>query len=336
MDSLKPLAFLLLCWCAVHPATAQDGVVAPDEYVIQAAATKEYLWVQMTGGAVLEFDRASGSSRTVARSGVYDIQRINGRILAMRQVSPTSHNFQLLDLAAGEFLLAEFPLSSAPLLVDAGGKPTLLSQETLLGFRDGEWERQDLEAPLRGWPGINVRSGDGRFIYVGHNHGEWGGGLQGIEVATGRVFEVKGLAKNLDPVTGVIRDASRPDCIIASVGLMHMLARGKILRVCGEQATVIFEEAVPPPSDPNVMALPHKWPFFDLVETSDGWAAISFGQVFRGGQDGSVRQQEIPDLTPWHGLTLATAGPDLIVLNTMLNARHSLSGATPLLVPVTQ
>ena len=342
MRALVSLAFLLLSCCAADPVATQSHVPAPDAYVIQGAATEEHLWVLMTGGAVLEFDRASSSRRTVVENGVYDIQRSNGRLLAMRQVTQNSNSFQLLDLTAGEALLAEFSLASAPLLLDTRTGLSLLSQETLLRFQDGEWQRQDLKARLRGWPGINARSGDGRFIYVGHNHGEWGGGLQGIEIATGRVFEVSRIDGNelcdgplnpaCDPVTAVIPDGRHPDCVLAAIGLAHMLSEGRILRICGDKVAVVYSAKIPRKSLFE-KDFGETWPFFNLVEMRNGWAAISYGRLFRS-SGGTVTESEVPEFAPWHGLNLAVASPEFLVLSTSLNARHSLSGDTPLLIPV--
>ena len=333
MRALSSLTFLFLCCCTAQSTAPQSLLVESDAYVIQGAATKDHLWVLTSDNIVLEYDRPSGDRRIIAEDGVYDIQHSNGRLLAMRKPAQAPESFQLMDLTASAALLAEFSLPSAPLLLNTGGETAVLSQETLLRFQDGEWHPIDLATPLRGWPGTNVLAGDGTIAYIGYNFGEWGGGLQGIEVATGRVFEVKGLARDLDPVTGIARDPSRPDCVIASVGLMHMIARGKILRVCGEEATVIFEEAVPPPTDPAVIALPHKWPFFDAVADDNYWSAVSFGILVSGNERVTIKA-EIPDLAPWHGLDLAVVGTKLIVLSTEINRRHSLSGSTPLLVPV--
>jgi hypothetical protein len=35
-----------------------------------------------------------------------------------------------------------------------------------------------------------------------------------------------------DPVTGVVPDPDHPQCVLASIGLSHMLMQGRIIRAC--------------------------------------------------------------------------------------------------------
>jgi hypothetical protein len=93
---------------------------------------------------------------------------------------------------------------------------------------------------------------DDGFLYVGLNHGEFGGGLQQINLKDGRVENVeKKTAGNIcfrpldsqcDPVTAVVKDAENSDTVFAAVGLRHFSEQGRIVRVSGGSVDVVFNK----------------------------------------------------------------------------------------------
>ncbi len=88
-------------------------------------------------------------------------------------------------------------------------------------------------------------------LYIGQNSGEFGGGLMRVNVATGASGAIERrdtpglcagpLSSECDPVTAVIPNPTDGRCVIASVGLRHMLEHGRIVRVCGMTVTVVAE-----------------------------------------------------------------------------------------------
>jgi hypothetical protein len=106
---------------------------------------------------------------------------------------------------------------------------------------------------------------DGQFVasivgagtmYVGINEGEFGGGLGRIDLKTGAVEPVEKrergdscgglLDGRCDPITGLVPDPDRPGCVFASIGLSHMAAHGRVLRVCGSSVELVFEAPILP------------------------------------------------------------------------------------------
>jgi len=97
---------------------------------------------------------------------------------------------------------------------------------------------------------------EGNSIYVGFDVGEWGGGLQQVDLNAGVVTNIERrdtknpcdgpLNRECDPVTGVIPDPQNRECVLASVGLVHLgISNGRILRVCGSQVTLVSEILLP-------------------------------------------------------------------------------------------
>lgn len=179
-------------------------------------------------------------------------------------------------------------------------------------------------------------------IYIGFNYGEWGGGLWRIIPGSSKMVEVRKvddnpcdgpLAAECDPITGLIPDVDHPGCLLASIGLEHMLSHGRVMRVCGNEATLVFSrelDAVPG----SIEAFAHSTcPLFGLAATPDGWLAIAPGKVFIS-SGGQVKTVDIPRAERLAGIQVSQVGR-VLILSTDVNWGMSLSGYTPMLVPVT-
>ena len=338
------MLIVALAWLASSTAFAQStGDPVLGERLVEAVATQDTLWVRAANGSLVRFDRDDGARTIVATEGVADMVRLEGRTVALVRGADESAGFMIIDTADG-MTLAKWQGSIADGLMSLvrlpDGWAVLTRDKVLIQTTDG-W--RTLPRPPGPSFGVEVTAAvDGR-IYVGRNRGEWGGGLEVIDPVSDtirQIVRIDGedicdgpLNPDCDPVTGLAVDSERPNCLLASVGLMHMLAHGRILRVCGDAVEVMFEQAVPSPEDEGLLSLPNEWPFFGIAATADGWVAISVGKLFRS-SDGQVVQTEMPALENWHGLSAAFE-PDLIILKTDVNWGMSLSGYTPLLAPVT-
>jgi hypothetical protein len=180
---------------------------------------------------------------------------------------------------------------------------------------------------------------------VGFNTGEWGGGLQRVDLRTGVVSNVERrdtkelcagpLNSACDPVTGVLPDPQNKDCILAAVGLVHMLEHGRILRVCGQEVSLVFEKSYKVDGFKG-----DKWEmteaFFGLVPAADGgfWG-ITSEALYHFGGDGTTKQEyALPELKPVSGIYLSRELPGVVVVRTDANWAVSVSGYTPLLIPL--
>ena len=138
-----------------------------------------------------------------------------------------------------------------------------------------------------------------------------------------------------DPVTSVIPDPRNKDCIVAAVGLVHMISHGRILRVCGKDVSLVFQKAN------SVDGLNGgKWEemeaFFGLVPATDvGFWAITSKALYLLFADGAKKEEyALPQLKPVSGFYLSRELQGVIVVRTDANWAVSLSGYTPLIIPL--
>ena len=157
-----------------------------------------------------------------------------------------------------------------------------------------------------------VRSDGAGSLYLGLNGGEWGGGLRRIDLSTGAIAFVREPADDLcggalnpdcSPVVGVA-DGGRAGCVIVGAGLAHLSGRmGRAFRVCGEVITPVFSSPIPASESPFGRT-DLTWTFYSLVETPDGWLAVSDGRYFRARGD-TVQEGALPALEDWAGLRIS-------------------------------
>lgn len=285
--------------------------------------------------------------------GVIDIERVGQDLLVMRWPASDAREVVLSIWNKGRFdNFARFSTSSKEMpiaLLSGVSGPIVLSTRAIRMFSQDkhEWHKIDLKAKLRG--GFQETAASplrGNSIYVGFNTGEWGGGLQRIDLQTGAVSDIERrdtkelcagpLNSDCDPVTGVIPDAHNKDCVFAAVGLVHMMSsHGSILRVCGEDVSVVFEKSYTVDGFNNA-----KWKmaeaFFGLIAAADeGFWAISSEAFYRFGVDGTKKDEyALPKLKSISGIYLSRELPGVIVVRTDANWAVSVSGYTPLVIPL--
>lgn len=308
------------------------------------------LWLRGVAGALVSISLANDSRQVHFQQGVLDIKKLGHDLWVMRWPSPKAHEGVLSvwkkdrfeDLTRYSFSKKDEPIA----LVNSATGPVVLSVQSIriLPTDRQVWHQTKLKGKLRGGfqeTADSPQSGDS--VYVGFNTGEWGGGLQRVDLRTGLVSDIERrdtkelcggpLNSNCDPVTGVIPDPRNKDCILASVGLVHMVSHGRILRVCGEDVSLVFEK-----TDTVDGFNGDKWKmteaFFGLVATADGgfWA-ITSEALYRFAGDGTKKDEyPLPDLRPVSGIYLSRELPGIVVVRTDANWAVSVSGYTPLLI----
>jgi len=311
------------------------------------------LWLRGISGGLISLDLSNDSRQMHFASGVLDIERVGHDLLIMHRPASNAREVVLSIWREGRF--DNFARSSTSakdepiaLLSGANG-PTILSTRAIRIFSPDkqEWRRIHLKGKLRG--GFQETAASplrGDSIYVGFNTGEWGGGLQRIDLQTGAVTDIERrdskelcagpLNSDCDPVTGVIPDAQNRDCVLAAVGLVHMMSHGSILRVCGGDVSLVFEKSY----TVDGLREGDKWEMtealFGLVAApNEGFWAISSGAFYRFGLDGTKTDEyPLPKLKPVSGIYLSRDLPGVIVVRTDANWAVSLSGYTPLVIPL--
>lgn len=342
---MRILALLLLIVFNAGSATAQDDPPPSDPVLgarlVEGVATADGLWLRSASGAVVAFDRSNGERRILVEQGAADLLRDSGRTIVLQSDNGTPKRFLVRDPEVDRSLTPALQADALGLL-RVGADWIIVTQDALYRSDGGRWRRQAIEGFGRHFGVMTMASTPDGSIYIGFNQGEWGGGLWRIAPGSSRLAEVRKvdddpcdgpLAAECDPITGLVPDVDHPGCLLASIGLSHMLSHGRVMRVCGDEATLVFSRALDGPPD-SIGALSHStWPLFGLAATPDGWLAITPGKVFVS-VGGEVETLDMPEAESFAGIQLSQVG-QVLILPTDVNWGMSLSGYTPMLVAVT-
>lgn len=183
-------------------------------------------------------------------------------------------------------------------------------------------------------------------VWVGSNIGEFGGGLRRIDRKTGKVEVIhRNLSRALcggplntecDPVTALAPRPGRPDCVLASIGLVHMSSRGRLVEVCGQEPRRLMVHPCPeqpkgwrrtPGDDEPACSAA----IFGLVQTGRRLVAVSNLGLMDIAQDGAHVMAPLPRFETFGPFQLSFHDPDYVLALTEANGRFSLSGQTPLI-----
>lgn len=328
------------------------------------AATRQTLWLMNVEGKLVAYDRRDWSARVLARSGVKAVSFHAGTLWALKVVREHGNAKPGQELPAGAFELmgidgaANKGLGGMELaagesvmgLAWDGGRPLVATTQGVAARQaDGSWHKTRFagdEAFTPRWWGIGsiVLDTQARKMWIGLDNGEWGGGLWRVSLDDGmveRIDQRRGkdlcdgpLNTDCDPVTGVVADPVRKECVLAAVGLRHMIEHGRLLRVCAGTVEVVAEAKSGGPLDHHSTE-----PFFGLVAgtgLSGGSFALAVTPYALWRVDASgVQREAMPEPTEagTSGLYLIER-PGVVAVITGARGRSSLSGPTPLLIPV--
>jgi hypothetical protein len=302
------------------------------------------------GGGLISINLRTGARQLHFEKGVFDIANAGHDLLVLRQPGPKGHTLAVSswrDGAYQDFPLLDYVDGEEPLaLLSRAGAPVVLFQHSLSRFSPDQrkWRPVILQGELGSGVQISVAAPqNGNTAYVGLNRGEWGGGLRSVNLDTGVVSAVERrdsqelcegpLNSDCDPVTGLIPDPQNKDCILAAVGLVHMMTHGGILRVCGTKVTPIWSKSVKDDLDGKLRMTEA---VFGLAPAANGgfWA-ITWRALYLFAADGTNSSEYVlPKLKPVSGIYMSRDLPGVIVVRTDVNWAVSVSGYTPLLAPL--
>ena len=266
-------------------------------------------------------------------SGVVDFDDSAGDIRVLH--APTDHHLLLWRWNRGAFTeLGRFKLHhehGLGLAQNAGSLYVLTTRAVrTLPAGSRAWQVLPLKRQLGlGSEMVVAAPRAGGSLYWGFERGEFGGGLERIDLATGAVVNIDLPQPN---VSDAIADPRHPECVVIATGLVHMGgSRGQVLRVCGDRTHSIFEKEQAR-SNPKY---PLSEPFYDVAPGADGafWAATP-EHVYRFA---SERPEEfaIPKvLEQLGGIPLTRKIPEVIVLATGVHRIFPRGGRAPLVIPL--
>jgi len=181
------------------------------------------------------------------------------------------------------------------------------------------------------------------YIFVGLNAGEWGGGLTRIDRRTGRVEVIEkklgdGACKEpldaaCDPVNAIVDAPDKPGCVLVAIGLVHFLAHGRIVEVCGRDVRTVYSRTFKFNVENEEMAnLENEEAFFGLAAAGTQRIAVGVAGLYRFSGAPQPLISPLPEFKVVDGICVNFDQSDVALVLTTINRRRSVSGNTPLLV----
>jgi hypothetical protein len=233
----------------------------------------------------------------------------------------------------------------------------LAENEVYWQKKDGEWQTVKLQN--KGSLGLQTPFAvtDDGFIYVGLNHGEFGGGLWQISLKDGGIKSIekktagkicfRPLDAACDPITSVVRDIENPNAVLAGIALSHFSQQGRVVKVSGENVSVVFnkiykfdqktDKVIPgnPCDGKNESDNLESWESEGVFGMqSDGKSVwLVTGRAIYKLAGGSVEScaELSGKFEDVDGLGISQAVAGIVLVGTDINWAKSLSGTTPLI-----
>lgn len=361
----KSLRWLVLALCACHAglataAGAPSAGSSGDRFVLQAVYSNGRLWLLTDDGAVSSLDLENGK-RTASETGGSALALCSnaGDLWTLTTPGDTrTPRFMTLRVKSGDTWK---PLTRIPFhyqlfygMSCTHGTLAVLTDSHLFTWADGRLRRVTLSPKLDMTLNYGTLAQPGRHVYfAGFNAGEFGGGLYRIDARSGAVHEVVSTAKvgvhslcglltGCDAVNAIVPEPWEPRCMAVAVGIVHLMSYGRIVSVCPDGISLLFSA----PSETDAFrdiirqknkhaSLPDTAAMFGLVRVGGDLLAVSPDGLFRIDADGHATKLALPRFHDVSGIDMNTSLPNVILLLTVMNQGHSLSGITPLLVPRT-
>ena len=325
------------------PASAEE-----QQHISRIAFDGRDLWLLTVTGRIWRVSEASRQVMEVPLPGpVIGLCAGDGQVLAITETSG-HRNWRLHRFPQGAhqaLLIGKSPDEHLAGLACEPSTSVLVSSKRLLLMRHDDTQSIPLEGqiPLRAENSVLATD---QAVWVGSNIGEFGGGLRRIDRKTGKVEVIHRnlsgalcggpLNTECDPVTALAPRPGRPDCVLASIGLVHMSSRGRLVEVCGRAPRRLMVHPCPEQPKgwgriPGDDEPPCSAAIFGLVQTGGQLVAVSNLGLMDIAQDGAHVVAPLPRFETFGPFQLSFQDPDYVLALTEANGRFSLSGQTPLI-----
>jgi len=288
--------------------------------LVEGIATRDALWVRGSSGKVVRINRATGE-RSVLAENVIDILADGQRLWALAKKPDDA--WQVFDLRNPNEPAIPVTPDSAPIaLFSTSAGPGVLTSKTVLLSSDGVWKTLPLSETF--FERATILSPSDNVLYVGYDHGEFGGGLRRIDLNNGHVSLIDdsdpdqlctGLMNTgCDPVVGIVASPKQPDCVLAGTSLHHLgMKHGRVVMTCEQSLTPVFSHKLWSPLDTLNRLLSDNnqtWSFNNLVATSNGWVATGDTRYVRATHSAratspKVKMSAYPHLKTLGGLNVS-------------------------------
>lgn len=317
--------------------------------VVRAVFADRRLWLLHANGLLASMRQEAGEPEPLQEAGsVADICQLGGRLIVVthedigerwliRSRTASAWGSSLAVPTGGEALIA-FDCE--------GGRMTLVTSRRLIEVMGNEARTTPLSEAMEsmeGPPATSTAHVDDEAVWIGFNAGEWGGGLVRIARDKGHVEWVERnrsgglcggpLNRQCDPVTGIVASPWRPSCVVATIGLVHMMPHGRIVQVCGTNVQRIYFKPLDP-QPPNLTLdegePPSTVAFFGLARKDNALWSIGIDGIYRF-SGSRVEFSPLPRFQTRGSYLVSFDIPGVALVMTGSNQRTSMSGSTPVM-----
>lgn len=325
-----------------HPEQVRS---VADDSIERALFAEGRLWLLTSGGALWSIGEARRDVRREPFSTrVLDMckghgrfvvavdQRGDGAAWSLRTHRGSGWSETGAESAKGDGL--------ALLQCEADGRLILVTSQRLIEVKGSDRTELPLRrqrVPLNAYStGLTTPE----HVFVGLNYGEFGGGLYRIDRKTGAVEIIERnksgdlcggpLNAGCDPVSGVVAIPWKPGCVAASVGLIHMGARGRIAEVCGIDVRLMYLGPCPYSQEGKIEIRSGEpvctEPFSGLFRSGDKLLTVGGNGVTSLSASGQAETRPLPPLQAAGPFRVNFDDPNLVFVVSGADRRHSLSG----------
>lgn len=333
-----------------EPATSPEANIR-QPFVIGAEYLHHTLYTLLSDGRLQAWPEGAEAGRDVdVPAPAFDFCAI-GDDFFLVAVDPEDGNVHLWTRTSDIWSLATAPTinrSDPFVALDCSTAKPVMITNRMLGISNYRSSTDGEAALIYGWAGSHTYLQHGGFLYQGINVGEWGGGLHRypLDGGAGKTIsqvdpdELCGgiLNPECHPVTGLVADPQNPDCIFATIGLVHFFSQGAVIRVCGDSISLAYEKHYtldpdwqfdPENSDSDYSSVA----FYSLGGNGDRvWAVASDG-IYEFGTDTTPEFTPFPRVFRMPESGIDWSHPEFVLVQTTMNQRFSVSGASLILVP---
>ena len=199
--------------------------LAMQNEILEAVELGHRVWIVRPDGQLQTYNAENGNliAQSPNENYFHILRGTEGQLWTLRwRERPTQNSGRTVTSARQhDAEVLEYPpitltaQSGLSALVLTNYGPLIVTQTQILRLDDRSWRATPLTHELAGgFSRANSLLADGRTLYLGFNNGEWGGGMQRIDLTTGAVDRVDRretgslcadpLNSACDPVTGVI------------------------------------------------------------------------------------------------------------------------------------
>jgi hypothetical protein len=347
MNKFSPVAIgiaLLASWVAIssHASEIEPVRVGQESFISRAVYFDSKLWLLTDAGTLSNIVDGSGTQLAVPLpEPASEMWICDGELMVLTEARHEGESWTLRKRSHESWIIvATIPRDRDDVVgIGSSGKTVvLLTTRRMIDLVGGDQRSIVLKWPKERTAGITSVLVKIDSVLVGFNAGEWGGGLRRIDRKSGNISTIGHKAENepcagtlaeCDPVNGIAMEPWNEGCAAVAIGLIHMMAHGSIVEVCGSAIRTIYSK---PYSklyrDDHYSTVP----FFGIIASNHKLLAVGSDGLYKIGPEGTVEVSALPKFERIGNVSVSFAVPDVVLVVTGINQRHSVSGSVPMLV----